>query len=151
MPKPLFSSSEDHKGASSPPEAEQDQVPEISASIVTQEDPAEEQTKSQVEEEEEERKKEEIKEVEEKLESEGWAVFRADGVEFQLDLKERVEKARKEKEAEKDEEEDDEDVERYFIGELGHFYSTFEQKSYSDLLYSHNAYLEIKIGYECMN
>lgn len=51
---------------------------------------------------------------EQKLESEGWAVFRADGIQFQLNLKQRVERERKEKDAE---EEEGGEVERYFIGE----------------------------------
>ncbi|XP_076000877.1 uncharacterized protein mylk4a [Genypterus blacodes] len=83
----------------SPLEAEQDQKPE----------------------EEEEKKKEETEEEEQEeennLESEGWAIFKAAGVEFQLDLKARIERARQEKDTEnEEEEEDDEDeVERYFI------------------------------------
>uniref|UniRef100_A0A3Q1FSM6 Myosin light chain kinase family, member 4a n=1 Tax=Acanthochromis polyacanthus TaxID=80966 RepID=A0A3Q1FSM6_9TELE len=80
----------------------------------------EEHTKSQVvgEEEEEEEKKEDNEEDEQKLESEGWAVFRADGVEFQFDLKQRLEREVKESESENDAEkvaEDDDDAERYFI------------------------------------
>lgn len=76
-------------------------------------------TKSQVDEkEEEEERKEDKEEDEQTLESEGWAVFRADGVEFQLDLKQRVEREREKNDAENDaEKDDDEDVERYFIGE----------------------------------
>lgn len=71
------------------------------------------------EEKEEEEGKEDNKEDEQMLESEGWAVFRADGVEFQLDLKARVEQERQKKEAEDDVEtkSDDDDPERYYIGE----------------------------------
>lgn len=73
--------------------------------------------------EEEEEKKEDNEEEEQKLESEGWAVFRADGIEFQLNLEERVERERREKDAQKDAEmeddDDDEDAERYYIGESG--------------------------------
>lgn len=72
------------------------------------------------EEEKEEKKEEDKEDDEEQLESEGWAVFKADGVEFQINLKERLEKMRKDKDAKHDaEKEDDEDVERYFIGESG--------------------------------
>lgn len=59
------------------------------------------------------------KEGEENPESDDWAVFKADGVEFQINLKERLEKERRDNETEQDvEKEDDDDVERYFIGEL---------------------------------
>lgn len=72
------------------------------------------------EEEEEAEKKKVSEEDEQRLESEGWAVFRADGVEFQLNLKQRVAAARKDNDAEQDaEKEDDDDAERYFIGESG--------------------------------
>lgn len=126
----LFSSSDDNKDASPSPEAEQDQISEVSntssKSFVREElFVMEERIKSRVvvveeieEEEEEEKKKEDSKEDEERLESEGWAVFKADGVEFKLNLKQRVERERKENDAESDaEKEDDEDVEQYFIGE----------------------------------
>ncbi|XP_031149995.1 myosin light chain kinase 2, skeletal/cardiac muscle isoform X3 [Sander lucioperca] len=110
------SSCDDHKDASPSPEAAQDQISEVSTTstkfCVTEEHFAvEENTKSQ-----EEEKKEDNEEEEEKLESEGWAVFRADGIQLQLDLKQRVERERREKDAEMDaEKEDDENVERYFI------------------------------------
>lgn len=116
----FFSSCDDHKDASPSPEAAQDQISEVSTTstkfCVTEEHFAvEENTKSQ-----EEEKKEDNEEEEEKLESEGWAVFRADGIQLQLDLKQRVERERREKDAEMDaEKEDDENVERYFIGESG--------------------------------
>lgn len=67
-----------------------------------------------------EEKKGDKEEGEKNPESDDWAVFKADGVEFQINLKERLEKERKdnatEQDAEKDD--DDDDVERYFIGEL---------------------------------
>lgn len=73
------------------------------------------QVSSQVKQEEKEEDKEDD---EEQLESDGWAVFKADGVEFQLNLKEKLEKDRKDQSTKQDaEKEDDEDVERYFIGE----------------------------------
>lgn len=63
-------------------------------------------------------KEEDREDDEQQLESEGWAVFKADGVEFQLNLKEKLEKDRKDQTAKQDaEKEDDEDVDRYFIGE----------------------------------
>ncbi|XP_028449201.1 myosin light chain kinase 3 isoform X6 [Perca flavescens] len=110
------SSCDDHKDASPSPEATQDQISEVSTTstkfCVTEEHFAvEEKTKTQ-----EEEKKEDNEEEEEKLEAEGWAVFRADGIELQLDLKQRVERERREKDAEMDaEKEDDKNVERYFI------------------------------------
>lgn len=59
-------------------------------------------------------------EGEETPESDDWAVFKADGVEFQINLKERLEKERKDNGTEQDieKDDDDDDVERYFIGEL---------------------------------
>ncbi|XP_063742772.1 myosin light chain kinase 3 isoform X2 [Eleginops maclovinus] len=99
-------SSDDHKDASTSPEAEQDQISEVSISTmlcVTEEHfIVEEHTETKVHDEEEEQS----------LESEGWAVFTADGIDFQLNLKQRVEREREENE---EDEEDDEDVERYFI------------------------------------
>lgn len=69
---------------------------------------------SQVEQEEKEEDKED---EEQQLESEGWAVFKTEGVEFQLNLKEKLEKERKEQITKEDAvKEHDEDVERYFIG-----------------------------------
>ncbi|XP_044076520.1 myosin light chain kinase 2, skeletal/cardiac muscle isoform X2 [Siniperca chuatsi] len=127
--KELTAPSDDNKDASPSPEAEQDQISEVSStsikSFVTEEHfVVEDHTKSQVvveeleeeEEEEEEKKKEDNKGDDQRLKSEDWAVFRADGVEFQLNLKQRVKRARKENDAENyAEEEDDEDAERYFI------------------------------------
>ncbi|XP_030259095.1 myosin light chain kinase 3 isoform X3 [Sparus aurata] len=121
-------SSDDHKDASPPPEAKQDQMSEVSStstkSFVSKEHfVVEKHMRRQVvevvevtEEEEEAEKKKVSEEDEQRLESEGWAVFRADGVEFQLNLKQRVAAARKDNDAEQDaEKEDDDDAERYFI------------------------------------
>ncbi|XP_034470276.1 myosin light chain kinase 2, skeletal/cardiac muscle isoform X2 [Hippoglossus hippoglossus] len=73
----------------------------------------EEPTKSPVLEEE---KRGDREEEERKLESEGWAVFRADGVEIQLNLKQRLEREKKGNDAGKEEEEEEEEeAERYFI------------------------------------
>lgn len=73
----------------------------------------------------EEKKGDKDEKEEENPESDDWAVFKADGVEFQINLTERLEKERMEKAAEQDVEEegddDDDDVERYFIGELSPF------------------------------
>lgn len=81
------------------------------------------QESSQVKQEEKEEDKEDD---EQQLESEGWAVFKADGVEFQLNLKEKLEKDRKDQSTKQDaEKEDDEDVERYFIGESKISYTCF--------------------------
>ncbi|TWW73860.1 Myosin light chain kinase family member 4 [Takifugu flavidus] len=65
----------------------------------------------------EEKKTEDKEEEEEKAESEDWAVFKADGVEFQINLKERLERERTDSRAEQDEKDDDadDDAERYFI------------------------------------
>ncbi|XP_034744074.1 myosin light chain kinase 2, skeletal/cardiac muscle isoform X3 [Etheostoma cragini] len=110
------SSCDDHKDASPSPETAQDQKSEVSTTstkfCATEEHFAvEENTKSQ-----EEEKKEDNEEEEKKLDSEGWAVFRADGIELQFDLKQRVGRERREKDAEMDsKKEDDENVERYFI------------------------------------
>ncbi|KAM9790042.1 uncharacterized protein mylk4a [Neosynchiropus ocellatus] len=55
-------------------------------------------------------------EDEQKLESEGWAVFRADGVELEFDLKRKVEQRRQEFGPENQlEMVEDDDMERYFI------------------------------------
>ncbi|XP_071348415.1 myosin light chain kinase 2, skeletal/cardiac muscle isoform X2 [Trachinotus anak] len=119
--EPTATSPDDLKDATPSPEGEQDQTAEISStttkSFVTQEQcVVEEHTKSQVvvkeEEEEEEEKRDDNKEEGQKLESEDWAVFKADGVEIQFNLKQRLERERKENNAEK---EDDENAERYFI------------------------------------
>lgn len=122
-----FSCSDDQKDASPSPEAEQDRISEVSCTstksfVANEHFVVEEHVKSQVvkEEVEEEEKKVDNKEDEQRLDSEGWAVFRADGVEFQLDLKQRMKRSRKDNDVENDAEEvDEEDVERYFIGESG--------------------------------
>ncbi|KAM8849431.1 uncharacterized protein mylk4a isoform 2-T2 [Spinachia spinachia] len=119
-------SSDDCKHAPSSPEVEQDQTSEVrtvssSFSVAEELFVVEEHTKSllmveEEEEEEEEKRKVDSQEDEQKLESEGWAVFKADGIQFQLNLKQRVERERREMEAEKGaEEEGGGEVERYFI------------------------------------
>lgn len=66
-----------------------------------------------------EEKKGDKEEGEENPECDDWAVFKADGVEFQINLKERLEKEKKDNGTEQDvEKEEEDDVERYFIGEL---------------------------------
>ncbi|XP_031720779.1 myosin light chain kinase 2, skeletal/cardiac muscle isoform X1 [Anarrhichthys ocellatus] len=119
-------SSDNHKGALSSPEVSRTSskfcvteelfvVEEHSKSQVVVEE-EEEEEEGEEEEEEEEEKKVDNEEDEQKLESEGWAVFRADGIQFQLNLKQRVERERKKNDADNDAEgENDEDVERYFI------------------------------------
>uniref|UniRef100_A0A672JDS3 Myosin light chain kinase family, member 4a n=1 Tax=Salarias fasciatus TaxID=181472 RepID=A0A672JDS3_SALFA len=69
----------------------------------------EEQREEEEEEEEEEEKRQDDEDDEQKLESEGWAVFKADGVEFKLNLKQRVEGERKENSAENNAEKDEDD------------------------------------------
>ncbi|XP_018532009.1 myosin light chain kinase 3 isoform X1 [Lates calcarifer] len=119
--EPPATSPDDHKDTTPSPEAEQDQTAEISSSItitsfVTEEHfVVEEHRKTQVVvvEEEEEEKGEDNKEDEQNLESEDWAIFRADGVEIKLNLKQKMERERKDNDAEKEDEDDD--VERYHI------------------------------------
>lgn len=103
------------------PEAEQDQVSEVHSpiimSFVTEEHfVVEEYTESHVvvQQKEKEEKNEDNEEDEQKLGSEGWAIFRADEVEIQLNLKQRVEKERTEN-AEKNDDDDTVD-EQFFIG-----------------------------------
>ncbi|XP_030608379.1 myosin light chain kinase 2, skeletal/cardiac muscle [Archocentrus centrarchus] len=84
---------DDDKGTAPSPEAEQVQISEL------------------VEEKEEE-KIENNKENEQKLEPEDLGIFRADGIELQLNLKQKVEREGEENDAEK---EDDDDPEQYFI------------------------------------
>lgn len=102
--------------------AEQEQVAEVNSpsivSFVTEEHfVVEEYTQSHVvvEQNVKEENKEDNEEDEQKLGSEGWAIFSADGVEIQLNLKQMVEKASKEN-AEDAEKEDDNDAEQFFIG-----------------------------------
>ncbi|XP_030016391.1 myosin light chain kinase 2, skeletal/cardiac muscle isoform X3 [Sphaeramia orbicularis] len=90
--EPSATSAEDHNSSCLPPEAEQDQI---------------EQTEKNKQEDDEQN-----------LDSDGWAVFKADGVELNFDLKEMVERERREKNTESDEkqeDEDDDEAERYFI------------------------------------
>ncbi|XP_010764473.1 myosin light chain kinase 2, skeletal/cardiac muscle isoform X2 [Notothenia coriiceps] len=98
--------SDEHKDASTSPEAEQDQISEVSTGtmlcLTKEHFIVEEHTEGKLEDEEEE----------------GWAVFSTDGMDFQLNLKQRVERAREEMDEEKEDDEDedeDEEVERYFI------------------------------------
>lgn len=92
---------------------------QVPAPSTTQPTVLEEDTNGLIEEKETEAEKED----EQDPDSEDWAVFKADGVEFQINLKERLERERKdtgaEQDAEKADDDDDDDVERYFIGELG--------------------------------
>ncbi|KAJ4937050.1 hypothetical protein JOQ06_001634 [Pogonophryne albipinna] len=100
--------SDDHKDASTSPEAEQDQISEVSTGtmlcLTKEHFIVEEHTEGKLEDEEEDQS----------LESEDWAVFSTDGMDFQLNLKQRVERAREEMDEEKEDDEDEE-VERYFI------------------------------------
>ncbi|KAI9544646.1 hypothetical protein NQZ68_001519 [Dissostichus eleginoides] len=100
--------SDDHKDASRSPEAEQDQISEVSTGtmlcLTKEHFIVEEHTEGKLEDEEEDQS----------LESEGWAVFSTDGMDFHLNLKQRVERAREEMDEEKEDDEDEE-VERYFI------------------------------------
>lgn len=50
-----------------------------------------------------------------KPQTEDWAIFSADGVEIQLNLKERIDNAGN---GEQTQEEDDDDTEKFFIGEF---------------------------------
>lgn len=113
----LSFSRDDHKDAAPSPEAEQDTLSEVSStkSFVTQEHfIVEEHPKSQLLEKKVEEEEENKNKDEKKAESEGWAVFKADGIELQLNLKQQVEKEREKDDAEK---EDDDGPEQYFIGE----------------------------------
>ncbi|KAM9323336.1 uncharacterized protein mylk4a [Pholidichthys leucotaenia] len=106
---------DDHKSAPQSSEATEDQIPEVSSttteSFVTQEHfVVQEYIKTLVLEDKDTQEQER---EEDKSESEGWAVFAADGVEFQFNLKQKLEKENKESTAEKDA--DDENPEQYFI------------------------------------
>lgn len=106
---------DDHKDAAPPPEAEQDTISQVSStkSFVTQEHfIVEEHPKSQLLEKKVEEEEENKNKDEKKAESEGWGVFKADGIELQLNLKQQVEKEREKDDAEK---EDDDGPEQYFI------------------------------------
>ncbi|XP_006786481.1 myosin light chain kinase 2, skeletal/cardiac muscle isoform X3 [Neolamprologus brichardi] len=108
-------SRDDHKDAAPSPEAEQDTLSEVSStkSFVTQEHfIVEEHPKSQLLEKKVDEEEENKNKDEKKAESEGWAVFKADGIELQLNLKQQVEKEREKDDAEK---EDDDGPEQYFI------------------------------------
>lgn len=103
------------------PEAEQDQVSEVHGasimSFVTEEHfVVEEYTQSDVVVEQREKEEKKGDDDEDKqFGSEGWAIFRADDVEIQLNLKQRVEKERKEN-AEKNDDDDNAPDEQFFIG-----------------------------------
>lgn len=113
-----------------PKEAEQDQESEsistctndvteqdsLTAQSPTQSAVLEADSKGLTEEEKTEDKEEEGHDPD----SEDWAVFKADGVEFQINLKERLERERQDNRAEQEEkdDDDDDDVERYLIGGL---------------------------------
>ncbi|KAM3604066.1 uncharacterized protein V6R79_005895 [Siganus canaliculatus] len=120
--------SDDHKVAPSPPENKQDQKSEVTSTsttcFVTEEHfVVKENTTSQEmqvekeeqQEEEGEKKKEDNEEDEQSLDPDGWAVFRADGVEIQLNLKQRLEEARKDNAEHVEEKQEDDDLERYYI------------------------------------
>uniref|UniRef100_A0A3B4G779 Myosin light chain kinase 3-like n=1 Tax=Pundamilia nyererei TaxID=303518 RepID=A0A3B4G779_9CICH len=106
---------DDHKDAAPSPEAEQDTISQVSStkSFVTQEHfIVEEHPKSQLLEKKVEEEEENKNKDEKKAESEGWGVFKADGIELQLNLKQQVEKEREKDDAGK---EDDDGPEQYFI------------------------------------
>ncbi|XP_023010389.1 uncharacterized protein mylk4a isoform X3 [Maylandia zebra] len=108
-------SRDDHKDAAPSPEAEQDTISQVSStkSFVTQEHfIVEEHPKSQLLEKKVEEEEENKNKDEKKAESEGWGVFKADGIELQLNLKQQVEKEREKDDAGK---EDDDGPEQYFI------------------------------------
>jgi len=100
------------------PQTEENQIIETQEKLVL-----EENTKSQVIEDVEEKRDGNIEDGQE-LDSESWAIFKADGVEFQLNLKQRLE--RKENDAENDDERrhEDEDAEKFLIGESQHLSSS---------------------------
>ncbi|XP_017277856.1 myosin light chain kinase 2, skeletal/cardiac muscle [Kryptolebias marmoratus] len=101
----VITTSEGQKDATPCAEMEQDQI------TVTQENQ---------EDKEVEQEKDDNEDYEQKPLSEDWAIFRADGVEIQLNLKERIENVTKEFNAENgvqtvDEDDDDDDTEKFFI------------------------------------
>ncbi|KAM4552614.1 uncharacterized protein mylk4a isoform 3-T3 [Odontesthes bonariensis] len=105
--KKMISTSDNTEDAA--PQTEEAQI------IATQEKLVlEENTKSQVIEDVEEKRDDNMEDGQE-LDSESWAIFKADGVEFQLNLKQRLE--RKENNAENDDERrhEDEDAEKFLI------------------------------------
>ncbi|KAG8014198.1 Myosin light chain kinase family member 4 [Nibea albiflora] len=118
-------SRDDTKDASPSLEAKISEVSStLTKSFVTEEHfVVEQHTKTQVVEVvkvvQEENKEENNEQEEQELDSDGWAVFKADGVEFQIDLKQRVERERKdnsaENDAQKEDEDDDDEAERYYI------------------------------------
>ncbi|XP_034559332.1 myosin light chain kinase 2, skeletal/cardiac muscle isoform X2 [Notolabrus celidotus] len=112
-------SSDDNQNASTSSEIKET-ISEVSIkttkSFVTEEHfVVEEHKTTKVVEFAEEEKKEGDEEDAQRPESEGWAVFKAEGVEIQFDLKQLLERERKGMDAVKEDDEDDDDVERYFI------------------------------------
>ncbi|XP_026229532.1 myosin light chain kinase family member 4 isoform X2 [Anabas testudineus] len=111
------------KDASVCPEAEEDRPsdgnsPSIMSFVTEEHFIVEEYTQSivVVEQKEIEEKQEDNEEAEQKLGSEGWAIFRADEVEIQLNLQQRVEKERKENAEQNDPDDaDDAEAEQFFI------------------------------------
>ncbi|XP_030218888.1 myosin light chain kinase 2, skeletal/cardiac muscle isoform X1 [Gadus morhua] len=101
-----------------PQETEKPQMPEITPTpsskhhVTYEEQKAGDHTKSQVE-VLAEVKEEEEEEEEEQEDPEGWAVFKADGVEIHMDLLKKLQKKRDE--VQDEEPEEDDDVERHFI------------------------------------
>lgn len=67
------------------------------------------------EDKEEEEEKDDYEDDEQEPQTEDWAIFRADGVEIQLKLKERIENPEN---GEQTQEDDDDDVEKFFIGKF---------------------------------
>lgn len=120
----ISSSTVEPKDASVCPEAEEDRPsdgnsPSIMSFVTEEHFIVEEYTQSivVVEQKEIEEKQEDNEEAEQKLGSEGWAIFRADEVEIQLNLQQRVEKERKENAEQNDPDDaDDAEAEQFFIG-----------------------------------
>ncbi|CAL8316274.1 unnamed protein product [Gadus morhua 'NCC'] len=102
-----------------PKETEKPQMPEITPTpsskhhVTYEEQNAGDHTKSQVEVLAEVKEEEEEEQEEEQEDPEGWAVFKADGVEIHMDLLKKLQKKRDE--VQDEEPEEDDDVERHFI------------------------------------
>ncbi|XP_068197446.1 myosin light chain kinase 2, skeletal/cardiac muscle [Antennarius striatus] len=108
--KAMTDMSDDHKDVPPSQKTEQDQMSEVgstcSKSFLTEEHLVmEDDAKSPLVEEE---KYEEDNQ-------DGWAIFRADGVEFQLNLKQCLERERKNNDEEHDVEKEDDNIQQYFI------------------------------------
>ncbi|XP_026169070.1 myosin light chain kinase 3 isoform X2 [Mastacembelus armatus] len=120
--EPISTSADEHKESSSPVVAKQKTVEVISTSIKTivteKHFKLEEHMLShEVVVKDEEEEKEDNKEDKQMLDSEAWAIFSADGVEIQMNLKQMIERERKENNAisNAEKEEEDDDAEQYFI------------------------------------